>query len=362
VIGRAVRPALALSIALAFGVSASSASAATFDVAAGPPLQRPPAGVPRDSTVDDFYPRSVTVHPGDRVKFGFFGFHNVVFPAGGQRVPGLIAPDQTSLVSGVVDAANAAFWFNGQPRLVLDARGAMPTGGTTVDGSKLVSSGLPLSEGQPKPFVARFTKRGSYTFFCTVHPGMRGTIKVVPRSRRAPTKAQNQRRVDKQLKKQIVTVKKLNRFRGPKGNVVQAGSDQGAVSILRFFPKSKTVKAGTTVRFQMPRSTREIHTISFGPQAYLDEISRGSFAPVSTPGVQGPPTIVADSRAFRPSDPPPLPAYTGTNHGNGFLNTGPLGRSGPFPPTASITFSTPGTYHYICLIHPEMHGTVVVKP
>jgi plastocyanin len=358
-----VKLALAACTALVCGVSASAAHAATFDVAAGPPLQKPPAGVPRDSTVDDFYPRSVTIHPGDRVKFGFFGFHNVVFPAGGQPVPPLIAPDQTALVSGVVDAANAAFWFNGQPRLILDARSANPTGGTTVDGSKLVSSGLPLSEGQPKPFTARFPKRGRFTFFCTVHPGMRGTVKVVPRSRRAQTKAQNRRRVDKQLRRQIVTVKKLNRFKGPKGNAVQAGSDQGPVSILRFFPQSKTIKAGTTLRFQMPRSTREIHTVSFGPQAYLEDVARTSFAPDTSSGTQGPPTLVADSRAFRPSDPPPLPAYTGTNHGNGFLNTGPLGRGpGPFPPTANITFTTPGTYHYICLIHPEMHGTVVVKP
>ncbi len=360
--GRAIlRPALALGMVLACGVSASAAHAATFDIAAGPPLQRPPAGVPSDSTVNDFYPRSVTVHTGDRVKFGFYGFHNVVFPAGGQPVPPLIVADQTALVSGVVDAAGAGFWFNGQPRLVVDQRNAFPTGGTTVDGSKLVSSGLPLSEGQPKPFVARFTKRGRFTFFCTVHAGMRGSVKVVPRSRRAPTAAQNRRRVKSQLDRQIVRVKKLNRFRGPSGNVVQAGSDQGAVSILRFFPQRTTVKAGTTVRFQMARSTREIHTISFGPQPYLEGLARESIGPDPASGTQGPPTIVADSRTFRPSDPPPLPAYTGANHGNGFLNTGPLARgAGPFPPTANITFSTPGTYHYICLIHPEMTGTVVV--
>lgn len=28
--------------------------------------------------------------------------------------------------------------------------------------------------------------------------------------------------------------------------------------------------------------------------------------------------------------------------------------------TFSHTFATPGTYHYICTIHPFMHGTVIV--
>jgi amicyanin len=30
--------------------------------------------------------------------------------------------------------------------------------------------------------------------------------------------------------------------------------------------------------------------------------------------------------------------------------------------TFSHTFATPGTYHYICTIHPFMHGTVIVTP
>ena len=46
---------------------------------------------------------------------------------------------------------------------------------------------------------------------------------------------------------------------------------------------------------------------------------------------------------------------------------GPCGDDALGPPTATvadgtctITFNTPGTYNFICLIHPEMKGSIVV--
>lgn len=35
--------------------------------------------------------------------------------------------------------------------------------------------------------------------------------------------------------------------------------------------------------------------------------------------------------------------------------------SAPLAPSNKITFTHPGVYHYICLIHPFMHGTIVVR-
>lgn len=92
---------------------AGTASAATKDVSAGPPLERPPAGVDRDTGVDAFYPRSIAVTTADRVRFTIRGFHNVVFPARGQRPPGLVLADPANPLAGVLDAAGAPFWFNG---------------------------------------------------------------------------------------------------------------------------------------------------------------------------------------------------------------------------------------------------------
>ena len=52
-----------------------------------------------------------------------------------------------------------------------------------------------------------------------------------------------------------------------------------------------------------------------------------------------------------------------TSHGNGFANTGALDRDPTtrLPATERIDFTTPGTYHFQCLIHPFMHGTIVVE-
>jgi plastocyanin len=52
-----------------------------------------------------------------------------------------------------------------------------------------------------------------------------------------------------------------------------------------------------------------------------------------------------------------------TSHGNGFGNTGVLDRDAGTgaPSSQKVDFTTPGIYRYQCLIHPFMHGTVIVS-
>ncbi len=53
-----------------------------------------------------------------------------------------------------------------------------------------------------------------------------------------------------------------------------------------------------------------------------------------------------------------------TSHGDGFGNTGALDNdpgTPQLPPSNKIDFTTPGTYHFQCLIHPFMQGTIVVQ-
>ena len=54
---------------------------------------------------------------------------------------------------------------------------------------------------------------------------------------------------------------------------------------------------------------------------------------------------------------------TPTAHGNGFWNSGALDnvKSSPQPTSNSVTFTAPGTYQFYCMVHPQMHGTVIVQ-
>jgi plastocyanin len=59
------------------------------------------------------------------------------------------------------------------------------------------------------------------------------------------------------------------------------------------------------------------------------------------------------------SGPIPVPG----THGNGFANSGDLDRGDDAPFKAQVTFqfTAAGTYHYVCLVHPFMHGTIIVS-
>ena len=138
-----------------------------------------------------------------------------------------------------------------------------------------------------------------------------------------------------------------------------AGNDgSGPVAWLRFFPQNLRIKAGTTVDFKLS-SQREIHTITIGPAAYTTAIEHTFTTPLPNP--KGPPTLLVNPLGSYPSDPPPLPPFTGANHGNGFEGTGILAAPpGPLPSSATITFTKPGVYSYECVVHENMDGKITV--
>jgi plastocyanin len=144
----------------------------------------------------------------------------------------------------------------------------------------------------------------------------------------------------------------------PPAATVLAGNDRsGPVAWLRSFPENLTIKAGTTINFKIA-SRREVHTITIGPAAYTEAIEKTFTTPQPNP--MGPPTLLVNPLASYPSDPPPLPAYMGSNHGNGFEAAGLLAGGGPLPSSAKITFTKAGVYHFECVIHPNMDGTITV--
>ena len=349
-------------IAAAFAVLAvpASASAATKTVNMGLPTSAQKQFQSAGADVNDFFPHGTTIHVGDSIKFNPTGFHTVDIPNKGAKPLGLFAPAGTT--AGVLDAAGAPFWFNAQPLLgFTPALGPPGLFGkkATYTGAKRVESGLPFAE-KPKAFTVKFTKAGSYTYYCNIHTGMKGTIKVVSKSHSAPSARADLKTLKAQEASTLKTAKALTKTTVAPGTVSVGASGKGGVESFAMFPATQTVAAGTTVTFSMSAKSYDVHTATFGPgdpekepTSYLGDLEKR---------FQN--DQVAPSQAVYPSDPPgTLAALSPTLHGNGFWNSGVLdtAKATPLPTSNAVTFTTPGTYNFYCLIHPFMHGTVVVQ-
>ncbi len=345
----------AASVALFLGVISptSSARGLVAPVSAGPPK---PTHV-KHLDFNGFFPSATKIHIGDSVSWTINGFHTVSILASGQAPPPLIIPASGNPITGKLDAAGTPLWFNGQPNQVINPTTAAPSGGKTYAGKGFLNSGLPPSTGAPQPFVVKFTQAGTFTFHCLVHPGMQGLVKVLPKGKRVPTAGQDRAAANAQEAAAIGQARTLGKVK-PAAATVLAGNDgSGTVAWLRFFPEKLKIKVGTTVNFKIA-SKREVHTVTIGPAAYTSEIEKTFTTPLQNP--TGPPTILVNPLAAYPSDPPPLPTYSGTNHGNGFEGAGILAAGGPLPSNVKITFTKPGVYHFECVIHQNMDGTITV--
>ena len=304
----------------------------------GPPLTKPPKGVAKSIVENQFFPRTITVHAGDRVRWTFHGLHTATFLGGAKRVP-WTAELTGEAVSGFDDAAGAPFWFNGQP---------VPGFNGTAAARGVRSSGLPL-ESRPRPYVRRFTRVGTYRYVCLVHPDtMRGIVRVVPRGRPIPRPA-----VRRQLARANAEAKHVHRgpARRPRNTIYAGNGTADGIDDLRFFPSRITVRAGITLTLRVAPGTEEPHTFTFGPAATLRGLANGFLG------------ATIDPVGWYRSDPAQPLAVTPTAHGNGFVNTGFLDHDGltPQPSRATVRLDQPGTYTFICLIHgPAMRGTITV--
>jgi plastocyanin len=343
-------------------LTAPAAGARTKLVVAGGP---PPASAGRVGSVkfakaldlNGFFRKQVTINVGDSVRWAFSRrvVHTVTFLAPGQSRPTLETPDPAHPYTGFTDALNAPFWFNGQPSLLIPPDHAFPQGGASTDGRKYHNSGL--SAPTFKPYTLKFTRTGTFRYLCLVHPGMQGSVKVLAKGRPVPSVQDDRAARTSEYRRAVDQARDLAKFT-PTGNNVVAGHDKGAVAWFRFFPSTKTIAVGQSVRFSVS-STSEIHTVRFGPDAWHSPADADLVQ--AQPQPSGPPRLQFNGLIFLPSD-PVLPPYTGTNHGNGFLNTGVIDTNPKSAPPASVdvTFVTPGTFVFECTIHPGMQGTIRV--
>jgi plastocyanin len=338
----------------------ASASAVTRTVDMGTPPSASKAMQKTGSDANAFFPSTTTIHTGDSVRFRVVGFHNLDLPKKGGGATPLLVPQAGKTVTGLADAAGAAFWFNGQPVIGFNFPALAPAGfgkKFTYTGAKGIQSGLPLAN-KPKPVTVKFAKTGSYTYYCDIHPGMKGKVNVRAKSKRIPSAKAHAARIKAQASAALATAKKLAKTQVPAGTVDLGVAGKGGVEYFGMVPAQTTVPVGTTLTFQMSPGSYEVHTATFGPGNIEDPNSFIGKIAKSFEGAE------FDQSGVYPSEAPGTVAtYTSALHGNGFWNSGALDRVGstPIPASSQVMFGAAGTYTFYCLIHPFMKGTVTVQ-
>lgn len=289
-----------------------------------------------------YYPNSITAAPGDTIAFtnkGSLAPHTITFGVKADRSnsPPVVTPDGKSnpvafgpcateddpsntLVecpsTELPDYSGSGYWNSGiiQPATAPDERGSKEA---TVN----------LADDIPE---------GTYTFVCILHSLMAGTVKVAEDDRvsadevtEAGTEA-----AEKGLTN-AAKIKDPEVERDGNTVTVSAGWGDRIVSVTRFGPASIDVEPGTTVQW-VARSPWEPHTVTFE-------------SPFKSPEEEG--TLV------------PGGVKSGEDYSGGFANSGLLGPKGGRYPSGpfALTFTKPGTYDYVCVLHPGQAGKVNVK-
>lgn len=175
---------------------------------------------------------------------------------------------------------------------------------------------------------------------------------------------------------------------------VAAGGGNATAPWTVFVPQEITIKSGDTVVWSNPtEDAGEPHTVTFvldnntmaGVVSPLGVSNTTEFAanppgsnnePILIPGEDGMNTLIAvNARTFNPTvidsqgevqfmNPNAKYSMTGDEK---YINSGwflPGGQEGLYPGsgnTFSVTFEKPGTYGYLCILHPWMTGSVVVE-
>jgi plastocyanin len=335
-----------------------------------------------------FFPRVVRVHAGDTVVFHLMPSglpHTVAF--GGvvdtalRKIETITRDDPQALDAGPppeylalpqllpqdsADANQAA----AQP-CVIAAGSTLPTDKAcpvqsldAYDGSQqLVSSGWLAGTGDWSLRLAPKTRPGTYRFVCQVHgPDMSGALQVVA----ATTAVKDPAAVEAEgLAARDALLQRVQPgfglLRAATAAHALAGSGDPAAPnalITAFGPQAVTVVAGHPMSWTVIGT----HSLAFHPPddalGLRQPSAGGAAVHVSAKAV-----LPAGGPGAGPDVPePPSIVDGGSWDGRGFRSSGLI--FGPPPPHTTsfrLTFTKPGRYTFVCLVHPDMTGTVTVK-
>ncbi|MEY2472390.1 MAG: hypothetical protein QOK28_1719 [Actinomycetota bacterium] len=317
---------VAMTLVACGGKDSSDKSAATTAAKGpAPSTAKVQAGVndPKDRNIAvlAFLPASITVKTGAAVEWTAPGSepHTVTFLPAGKTPPPPSDPAAAALREKATTGA--------------------------YDGTQSFSSTIFPTGPKPETYSLTFSKAGSYNYYCLLHPGMLGTVKVVDDA----TTADSQSAIDGRAKteqakwltegraaKKALTeapVKKTANADGTNTWTILMGGGSQHTDVLAFQPANADIKAGDKVVFL--NDSNAPHTASFKGTKELPQNPESPEAMKPSPG-PSPQTLNATD-AFNSGWLPP---------------NAPPGQ-GPPEAARSFTFVVPkaGTYNYVCLLH-----------
>lgn len=345
-----------------------------------------------------FFPHEVKAHPGDTVQFisHFTGEpHSVAFGSLVDEALDAFAQldpdsqeDPPPEIQAVLDKVPFLFSDEGGPDdLFVQAasqpcyletaepptREACPADQQeppeTIDGKeRFLSTGFMPDQATADFTLSDDVAPGDYTFMCLVHgPEMTAKVTVVPEATAIPGPAEVEAEGRHHLEEFLATVKadveKVQASTLPQAVAGVFAADEELPSAgINVLPREIDAKVGEKVTWEV----NGFHTISFNapedarPWLQFDDrgvlgTNKKSFTPANSPGIpdpEPPPEDAPEGAA------PKVPVDAGAWDGQGFHSSG-----APFSDAQlvySLAFSTPGTYQYLCLVHPDMEGTVKV--
>ena len=348
-----------------------------------------------------YFPSVVRVHPGDTVVFQMVGNgepHTVTLgtlandvvalfdkltPAqrNSKPPPALLRADAKVpllLPQGPGDAvqstANPCYLASGEPP---KKAGCAKTGQPEFDGTaSFYNSGWLNAKQKFTVHISSSTPPGTYRYMCALHrEGMTARIVVVPASTPVASPATQfaaGQRVLAGLEKKLAPALKAERAGKPPLPVavpgapyVLAGSGSPTVNeggIAEFGPKVVTIPVGGsvtwyvlgvhTMTFNSNRTDNDIRVVAADGTVHLNAKAA---APAGGPGEPAPSRGPKSGIHFK------VVASSSWN-GSGFHSSGVFANSGPpLVEGYKLTFTRAGTYKYICTVHDNMKGTIVVR-
>jgi plastocyanin len=287
-----------------------------------------------------FLPNEIWIHAGDSIRWTFptHERHTLTFLKPGQTRPPAFGPTFGVLV--------------GCP-------GVTPDGMSFFGSTCLTSDVLLLDQNTTTPpaYSVTFPTAGNFKFVCLVHADMTGVVHVLNLPEPLP---HDQDFYDRQAQSEqarlladaaILAYQPGSGVAAGLGEVVTpSGAGSQTASLMRFVRQTIVVRVGDTVEWTN-RDPSINHTVTFGAEP----------ADPRPPSANVTPTVDGARQAVISSAPDSV--------NSGFLSPAPqdranLAQANPGVTRFRVTFTSPGTFNYICAVHDQlgMGGKVIVHP